>query len=234
MAKIMNKEQSGFSAAPTAASVSGNGHPAAPRAARRSKGLPIERRVTREGATADEVLDQGGWTRRPAKISGADGEVVFKMDDAEVPAEWSQLATDVAVSKYFRKAGVPTKSGAEESVRQLVRRVAHTLRDAGESFGGYFATPADAESFEAELTYMLVHQIGAFNSPVGFNCGLWHEYKIKGSGGNWAVDHATGTAHQTNDAYSRPQVSACCIQSCKDDLDTIFRLVPDETRVLKY
>src|SRR5437764_13319712 len=234
MAKIMNKEQSGFSAAPTAASVSGNGHPAAPRAARRSKGLSIERRVTAEGATAQDVLDQGGWTRRPAKISGADGEVVFKMDDAEVPAEWSQLATDVAVSKYFGKAGVPTKSGAEESVRQLVRRVAHTLRDAGESFGGYFATPADAESFEAELTYMLVHQIGAFNSPVWFNCGLWHEYKIKGSGGNYAVDRDTGMASRTEDAYTRPQVSACFIQSCSDDLDSIFSLVHDEARVFKY
>ena len=77
--------------------------------------------------TAVEVLDAVEWTRRPAKISGADGEVVFKMDDAEVPADWSQLATDVAVSKYFRKAGIPSASGSEESVRQLVRRVA--LRD---------------------------------------------------------------------------------------------------------
>src|SRR5438270_8203926 len=204
------------------------------RAARRSKGLAIERRVTRDGLSAAQVLDQVEWTRRPAKISGADGEVIFKMDDAEVPSEWSQLATDVAVSKYFRKAGVPTKSGAEESVRQLVRRVARTLRTAGEDLGGYFATPADAETFEAELTYMLVHQIGAFNSPVWFNCGLWHEYKIQGSGGNFAVDLATGKAHSTQNAYSRPQVSACFIQSCSDDLDSIFNLVHDEARVFKY
>src|SRR5437764_10350914 len=234
MAKIMNKEQSGFSAAPTAASVSGNGHPAAPRAARRSKGLSIERRVTAEGATAQDVLDQGGWTRRPAKISGADGEVVFKMDDAEVPKSWSQLATDVAVSKYFRKAGVPTRSGAEESVRELVHRVAHTLRIAGETQGGYFATVQDAEAFEAELTFYLVNQIGAFNSPVWFNCGLYHEYGIKGSGGNYAVDLATGSAFRTEDAYSRPQVSACFIQSCGDDLESIFNLVHNESRVFKY
>src|SRR5207302_3347187 len=168
------------------------------------------------------------------KISGADGEVVFKMDDAEVPSEWSQLATDVAVSKYFRKAGVPGKSGAEESVRQLVRRVARTLRTAGEEMGGYFATPADAETFEAELSYMLVHRIGAFNSPVWFNCGLWHEYGIKGSGGNYAVDLATGKAYATEDAYTRPQVSACFIQSCSDDLGSIFNLVHDEARVFKY
>src|SRR5437764_541668 len=234
MAKSGNKEQSGLSAARAAGSAQTTLNPSVARAPRRTKGVAVERRVTAEGATAQDVLDQVEWTRRPAKISGADGEVVFKMDDAEVPADWSQLATDVAVSKYFRKAGVPTKSGAEESVRQLVRRVAHTLRDAGESFGGYFATPADAESFEAELTYMLVHQIGAFNSPVWFNCGLWHEYKIKGSGGNYAVDRATGMASRTEDAYTRPQVSACFIQSCSDDLDSIFSLVHDEARVFKY
>src|SRR5207237_3262012 len=119
--------------------------------------LTLERHVTSNGETAQEVLGNVQWTRRPAKIAGADGEVVFKMDDAEVPAGWSQLATDVAVSKYFRKAGLPTKSGAEESVRQLVRRVAHTLRTAGEQQGGYFATPADAEAFEAEPTFYLVH-----------------------------------------------------------------------------
>src|SRR6267143_1402974 len=235
MAKSGNKEQTGLQAAPAAgATAQGNGHHPSPRPSRRAKGLSIERRVTRKGATAQEVLDEVEWTRRPAKISGADGEVVFKMDAAEVPAAWSQLATDVAVSKYFRKAGVPTGSGAEESVRQLVRRVAHTLRSAGEELGGYFATPADAETFEAELTYMLVHQIGAFNSPVWFNCGLWHEYRIKGSGGNYAVDLASGKAYVTEDAYTRPQVSACFIQSCSDDLGSIFNLVHDEARVFKY
>src|SRR5512140_2590597 len=111
-----------------------------PRPARRAKGLAVPRRTTRAGQTAAEVFAEVEWTRRPAKISGADGEVVFKMDDAEVPAEWSQLATDVAVSKYFRKAGVPgTPAGAEWSVRQLVKRVAHTMRRAGEEQGGYFA-----------------------------------------------------------------------------------------------
>src|SRR6266566_2071571 len=233
MAKTGKSDPAALSALPAGAPVAAP-RSEAPKPTRRSKGLLITRRVTAEGQTAREVLDQVEWTRRPAKISGADGEVVFKMDDAEVPAGWSQLATDVAVSKYFRKAGVPTGSGAEESVRHLVRRVAHTLRTAGEELGGYFATAADAEAFEAELTYMLVHQIGAFNSPVWFNCGLWHEYKIKGSGGNYAVDLATGKAYMTEDAYTRPQVSACFIQSCNDDLDSIFNLVHDEARVFKY
>src|SRR5712671_636416 len=198
------------------------------------RGFAVDRRNTREGQTAAEVLAEVEWTRRPAKISGADGEVVFKMDDAEVPKSWSQLATDVAVSKYFRKAGVPSKSGAEESVRELVHRVAHTMRVAGETQGGYFATAQDADAFEAELTYYLVNQIGAFNSPVWFNCGLHHEYGIKGSGGNYAVDLATGAAFKTEDAYSRPQVSACFIQSCGDDLESIFTLVHNESRVFKY
>src|SRR6202140_5719690 len=172
---------------------------------RRGKGLQVSRRATREGETASQVLDSVEWTKRPAKISGADGEVVFKMDDAEVPADWSQLATDVAVSKYFRKAGVPTKSGAEESVRQIVRRVAHTLRTAGEEQGGYFAAPADAAACEAELPCGLVHQAGAFNSPVWFNCGLKHEYRIEGSGGNWAWDPVKDEVTETANAYERPQ-----------------------------
>jgi len=233
MAKTGKNDPTALSALPASAPAAA---PRAdvPRPVRRPKGLSLPRRVTAEGWTGQDVFDHVEWTRRPAKISGADGEIVFKMDDAEVPSEWSQLATDVAVSKYFRRAGVPTGSGSEESVRQIVRRVAHTLRSAGEEMGGYFATAADAETFEAELTYMLVHQIGAFNSPVWFNCGLWHEYKIKGSGGNFAVDPATGKAYQTEDAYTRPQVSACFIQSCNDDLDSIFNLVHDEARVFKY
>ncbi|HZX95303.1 MAG TPA: hypothetical protein VFE90_12355, partial [Myxococcales bacterium] len=236
MAKPGKPDPAALSALPAGAPVTAP-RSEGPRPGRRARGLAVPRRVTRDGQTADQVFEEVEWTRRPAKISGADGEVVFKMDDAEVPAAFSQLATDVAVSKYFRKAGVPaaiSPNGSETSVRQLVRRVAHTLRTAGEEMGGYFANAADAEAFEAELTFMLVHQIGAFNSPVWFNCGLFHEYGIKGSGGNYAVDLATGKAYMTEDAYTRPQVSACFIQSCNDDLDSIFNLVHDEARVFKY
>src|SRR5256886_15182558 len=207
MAKPGKNDPAALSALPAGASMTAP-RSEGPRPSRKAKGLSVTRRVTKDGMTAAEVLDAVEWTRRPAKISGADGEVVFKMDDAEVPADWSQLATDVAVSKYFRKAGVPTGSGAEESVRQIVRRVAHTLRTAGEKMGGYFATAADADTFEAELSYMLVHQIGDFNSPVWFNCGLWHEYKIKGSGGNYAGDPPTREAYATEEAYTSPPGSA--------------------------
>ena len=128
-----------------------------------SHGLRVPRRWTQPG---QNPLDQVVWEKRRTVISNPDGSVVFKMEDVEVPAEWSQLATDIVVSKYFRKAGVPGTPGHETSVRQVVRRIARTMRGYGEQQGGYFATLEDADAFEAELTHMLVHQIGAFNSPL--------------------------------------------------------------------
>ena len=194
-------------------------------------GIHVSRRYTQKGR---DPFDDVKWEKRRTVISNPDGSTVFAMENIEVPAEWSQLATDIVVSKYFRKAGVPGTPGHETSVRQVVRRLAHTLRVSGEQQGGYFATPDDADAFEAELSYMLVHQIGAFNSPVWFNCGLFHEYGIVGSGGSFAVDLATDTVHMTTDSYSRPQVSACFIQSVTDDLMSIFDLVKNEARVFKY
>ncbi len=195
------------------------------------RGLRVPRRWTRRGANP---LDEVVWERRRTVITNPDGSVVFRMDDVEVPAEWSQLATDIVVSKYFRKAGLPATPGHETSVRQVVHRIAHTIRRSGEEQGGYFATREDADAFESELAYMLVHQVGAFNSPVWFNCGLWHEYAIQGSGGNFYTDLATGEVQVTKDSYSRPQVSACFIQSVGDDLMSIFDLARNEARVFKF
>jgi ribonucleoside-diphosphate reductase alpha chain len=194
-------------------------------------GLRVPRRFTKVGA--DPLADLV-WDERRTVISNPDGSVVFHMDDVEVPADWSQLATDIVVSKYFRKAGLDSAAGHETSVRQVVHRIAHTIRVAGEAQGGYFATAEDADAFEAELSYMLVRQIGAFNSPVWFNCGLFHEYGIRGSGGNYYTDLATGEVKVTVDSYSRPQVSACFIQSVDDDLMSIFELAKNEARVFKY
>ncbi|MCC6348823.1 MAG: vitamin B12-dependent ribonucleotide reductase [Candidatus Eisenbacteria bacterium] len=194
-------------------------------------GLHVPRRFSVPGV---HPFDAVKWDRRRTVITNPDGSVVFQADDVEVPAEWSQLATDIVVSKYFRRAGVPGHPGRETSVRQVVNRLVRTIRASGEQQGGYFAGPEDAEAFEAELAYMLVHQIGAFNSPVWFNCGLFHEYGISGSGGSFAVDLAADTVRMTTDSYSRPQVSACFIQSCDDDLMSIFELVKNEARVFKY
>ena len=193
-------------------------------------GLRVPRRFTKPGV---DPLDQVTWDKRRTVITNPDGSVVFQMDDVEVPADWSQLATDIVVSKYFRKAGVPG-TGHETSVRQVVHRLAHTTRSWGEAQHVYFASDDDAEAFEAELAYMLVHQIGAFNSPVWFNCGLFHEYGIGGSGGNFYFDPDTRTVKTTVDSYSRPQVSACFIQSVGDDLMSIFELARNEARVFKF
>ena len=201
-------------------------------AKKRSKGVSLERRYTTAGKPplADVV-----WERRRSVISNPDGSVVFKMDGAEIPSTWSQLATDIVVSKYFRKAGLHgDATQGESSVRHVVHRIAHTIRVAGEEFGGYFATKKDADTFEDELTYMLVHQYGAFNSPVWFNCGLFHEYGIEGSGGNWAWRPETDTIAETANAYSRPQCSACFIQEAKDDLMSIYDLMKAEARLFKY
>ncbi|NNE44351.1 MAG: vitamin B12-dependent ribonucleotide reductase, partial [Gemmatimonadetes bacterium] len=172
--------------------------------------------------------------KRRSVITNPDGSVVFEMKDLEIPEGWSQLATDIVASKYFRKAGVPNELGREHTVAALVRRVARTIRRTGEDFGGYFESREEADTFEAELSWLLVTQRAAFNSPVWFNCGLHHEYGIDGSGGNFAWDPATDTFLETKDAYSRPQCSACFIQSVEDDLMSIFKLVKSEARLFKY
>ncbi|MBI3307563.1 MAG: vitamin B12-dependent ribonucleotide reductase [Candidatus Omnitrophica bacterium] len=193
------------------------------------KGLPIERFFTQAGIDPLSLIE---YTRRSSVITNPDGSIVFKMENVEVPKDWSQLATDIIVSKYFRKAGVPN-TGSEVSARQVVYRIAHSIREAGEKFGGYFKTAEDAQAFEDELLYLLITQRCVFNSPVWFNCGL-HQYGIEGSGGNWHWDPITDTVKQCTDAYSHPQCSACFIQSVSDDLMSIFDLVKSEARLFKY
>jgi ribonucleoside-diphosphate reductase alpha chain len=201
----------------------------APKSVRGSKGVRVERRFTSQGTNP---LDTVVYERRSSTITNPDGSIVFRMDGAEVPTDWSQLAADILISKYFRKAGLHgDKDQGETSIRQVVHRLAHTIRVAGAS---YFASKADADTFEAELSYLLVNQHGAFNSPVWFNLGLWHEYGIAGSGGNWAWDADADAVRETESAYERPQCSACFIQAVKDDLMSIYDLVKSEARLFKY
>ncbi len=194
------------------------------------KGLQFTRLNSSPGT---DPLDDVKYVERSSVIKNPDGTEVFRMDDVEVPEDWSQLATDVVVSKYFRKAGVPD-TGSEVSVRQLVSRVSKTLREAGDWLGGYFQTDDDAETFEAELAHLLVHQKAAFNSPVWFNLGLFQRYGIVGSGGTWAWDATKAEPEETANAYARPLCSACFIQSVDDDLMSIFQLVQNEARLFKY
>jgi ribonucleoside-diphosphate reductase alpha chain len=196
------------------------------------QGVQVTRLFTRPGV---DPLDEVTYENRDSVITDPDGTVVFQLKGAEIPAGWSQLATDIAVSKYFRKAGIhgDAKRG-ETSARQLVYRVARTIREAGEKSGGYFASVEDADTFEAELSHLLIHQRAAFNSPVWFNCGLHQRYGIDGSGGNWAFDPVLGKVAETATAYEQPQCSACFIQSVPDDLMGIYDLVKNEARLFKY
>lgn len=180
------------------------------------------------------------WVKRSSKISNPDGSIVFKMDDAEVPETWSQLATDIMVSKYFRKAGVPQADGTkgpEKSARQVIHRLAGCWRHWGESHG-YFDSKEDAQTFYDELCHMMVHQVCAPNSPQWFNTGLNWAYGINGPAqGHWIVDPKTGEAGLAKDAYTHPQPHACFIQSVKDDLVSeggIMDLWVREARLFKY
>jgi len=121
-------------------------------------GLKFSRLFTEEGV---HPFDQVEWTFRSSSIYDEKGEVIFHLDQVEIPDDWSQLAVDIAASKYFRKAGVP-EIDYESSIRQLVHRVAHTIRTAGEDFGGYFESAGDAGPFDGGTAYMLVTQRSAF------------------------------------------------------------------------
>src|SRR4029453_14798339 len=135
----------------------------------RSKGLKLPRRFTGSGQDALGKVLYKNWS---SVFTNPDRSVVFSMEDIEAPADWSQLAVDILVKSYFRKKGVPG-TGREVSAKQVVHRIAHTIRQAGERLTGYFSSAEDAQTFEEELKYLLITQRGAFNSPVWFNSGLW-------------------------------------------------------------
>ena len=119
-------------------------------------------------------FDQIEWERRTAEITDDAGKVIFKQENVEVPKSWSLLATKVVVSKYFY--GEQNTPERETSVRQLIHRICRTIADWGIK-DGYFSK-ADGEIFYDELTWLCVNQYGAFNSPVWFNVGLYHQYGV--------------------------------------------------------
>ena len=214
-----------------------------------SEGLRIPRRFTAAGEDPYTPIE---WSTRSSRINNPDGSVVFEMNDIEVPSGWSQVATDIVVSKYFRKAGVPQRDadgdiimddngdpvlGAERSTRQVFDRLASTWRWWGEA-NGYFAASTDAEAFEDELKYMLAAQIASPNSPQWFNTGLNHAYGLTGPAqGFWYIDPSTEKETPSPDAYSRPAPHACFIASVKDDLVNpggIMDLWVREARIFKF
>ncbi|MDG2054559.1 MAG: adenosylcobalamin-dependent ribonucleoside-diphosphate reductase [Phycisphaerales bacterium] len=211
--------------------------------------MKIQRRFTTKG---QDVFSTVEWTHRSSRISNTDGSLVFEMNDAEVPANWSQLATDIMVSKYFRKAGVPQMTaegtpktdsegkaitGPERSVKQVVHRLCGCWRAWGQTHG-YFETTEDADAFYDELAWMLLNQVAAPNSPQWFNTGLNWAYGITGPAqGHFVPNPDTGEVTQANDAYTHPQPHACFIQSVRDDLvgdGGIMDLWTREARLFKY
>ena len=203
---------------------------------KKNPGLRFER-VFSDAAVAP--FDQIEWERRTAEITDDGGKVIFRQENIEVPKNWSALATKIAVSKYFygdiANGTDPCKGGRESSVRQLVHRVTRTMADWGLA-DGYFADAEAAEIFYDELTWLCVNQHAAFNSPVWFNVGLYHEYGIgKNAGaGNYFYDRTTGLAERAASQYEYPQGSACFIQSVDDTMEDIMRLATSEAMLFKY
>jgi ribonucleoside-diphosphate reductase alpha chain len=129
-------------------------------------GVSFQRFFTEPGVDPFDAVE---WESRDAVIGSEKGETVFEQKGVEVPKFWSQTATNVVVSKYFR--GHLGTTGRERSVRQLIGRVADTMAGWGRK-SDYFASEQDAETFHAELKHILLHQFACFNSPVWFNVGV--------------------------------------------------------------
>jgi ribonucleoside-diphosphate reductase alpha chain len=204
--------------------------------ARKKSGLKFQRFFSQEGVSPFDEIE---WERRTAEITDDSGKVIFRQEDVEVPKSWSALATKIAVSKYFygdiANGTDPRKGGRESSVRQLVHRVTRTIADWGLR-DGYFSEDGSAEVFYNDLSWLCLNQHGAFNSPVWFNVGLYHQYGIgRGCGqGNYFFNRDAGEAERAPTQYEYPQASACFIQSVDDTMEDIMRLATSEAMLFKY
>src|SRR4051794_16952859 len=220
--------------------------------------MQITRRFTREGQDAFAGIE---FAPRSSSIRNPNGSVVFEMTDIMVPAKWSQVAVDILAQKYFRRAGVPSRSthvhedgvpawiqrsrpesadtplGGETDSRQVFHRLAGCWTYWGWK-GGYFTSEADARAFYDEVCYMLATQMAAPNSPQWFNTGLHWAYGIEGPPqGHYFVDPLAGQMERSTSAYERPAPHACFIQSVNDDLVNdggIMDLWVREARIFKY
>ncbi len=197
--------------------------------AKKGRTLPIERVFSSPGK---HPFDQIEWDFRTAEITDDSGKVIFKQENVEVPKSWSQLATKVVVSKYFY--GEMNTPERETSVKQLIHRVARTIADWGIK-DGYFSK-ADGEVFYQELTWLGINQYGAFNSPVWFNVGLYHQYGVgkNSAKGNWYYNRSKGEAQRAATQYEYPQGSACFIQAVEDNMESIMHLAYSEAMLFKY
>jgi ribonucleoside-diphosphate reductase alpha chain len=194
-----------------------------------STALPMERVFSDPNI---KPFNQVEWERRTAEITDDAGKVIFKQENVEVPKSWSVLATKVVVSKYFY--GEQNTGERETSVRQLIHRVCRTIADWGVR-DNYF-DKAKGEIFYDELTWLCLNQYGAFNSPVWFNVGLYHQYHVgaKSGRGNWFYNRQAEAGERARTQYEYPQGSACFIQSVDDNMESIMHLAYSEAMLFKY
>jgi len=188
-------------------------------------GVSFPRYFTARLEAGKTPYDEIQWETRSATIGNDKGSVIFEQRDIAVPADWSQTATNIVASKYFHgKMGSPDR---ERSVGELVHRVVDTIADWGLE-DGYFATKEDGENFRNELAHLMLHQKAAFNSPVWFNVGV---KEARGYG--WFYDKAECRVKPlTNE--SKPQCSACFINSVQDSLESILDLAKTEGMLFKW
>ncbi|MCU1320973.1 MAG: ribonucleoside-diphosphate reductase, adenosylcobalamin-dependent [Acidobacteriaceae bacterium] len=190
-------------------------------------GLAFSRHFTKPGVSPyDEVV----WELRDAIIQDFKGRTIFEQKNVEVPADWSMTATNIVASKYLH--GLIGTEERESGVRALITRVAESIRDWGIR-DGYFASPADANTFYAELAHLLVNQKVAFNSPVWFNVGC-DRLEPNSDAQNWHWNKETGKIEFSVTGYTKPQCSACFINSVQDSLDSILTLAKTEGMLFKW
>ncbi len=219
--KSTAKDLSALETAPKASTAAAR--PASARAA----GLTFTRHFTRSGVSP---FDEVTWELRDAIIQDYKGRTIFEQKNVEVPADWSMTATNIVASKYLHgQVGTPER---ESGVRALITRVAESIRDWGIR-DGYFATPEDAATFFAELSHLLLNQKVAFNSPVWFNVGC-DRLDPNSDAQNWHWNPSTGRVEFSVTGYSKPQCSACFINSVNDSLDSILTLAKTEGMLFKW
>ncbi|MBT8037663.1 MAG: vitamin B12-dependent ribonucleotide reductase [Verrucomicrobiae bacterium] len=184
-------------------------------------------------------FDEIEWSERTSEITDDSGAIMFRQENVQVPASWSELSAKIAVSKYFygdiTQGTDPTNGGRENSIRQMIHRVTRTVTDWGKE-DGYFTDSESAEAFYNDLTWLCLNQHGAFNSPVWFNVGLYQEYGVgKDSGiGGWHWSDTHGEAVRASTQYEYPQGSACFIQGVEDNMEDIMQLACSEAMLFKY
>ena len=194
--------------------------------ANQRKGVSFPKYFTQKLESGKTPYDEIAWELRTATIGNDKGSVIFEQRDVEVPADWSQTATNIVVSKYFHgKMGSPER---ERSVRQLVHRVVDTIADWGAD-GRYFKTREDGENFRNELAHLMLTQKACFNSPVWFNVGV-----SESRGYGFYYDEATDSIVKLTKGESHPQCSACFINSVKDSLESILDLAKTEGMLFKW